>query len=345
MFKHTLIGAAVLALLAGAASAQTANKRAQLNKMAMPAKTTEIAKPVLKEQSAGKFIRPEDVGRAAGQTQGAWKRAAKAEAVKIYDICRDCFYPVVTREFMVTTIELSNGDEIKAFDLGDTVGFQVKTRGKSRLAIRPKFVGVDTNLNVYTKSGAVHAFYVSSESIKSKQVPHVVVRLAGRGGDLGNWKEIEEREILPPVAGAEVPVSETNGQPRAKVPPAMAKETNGPKEMDFDYVQSGKCNVHGDYGFGEFKVFGDKDLAPVQVFRNDCFTFIYYGPERWKTLELPTAYMVWDEVDEVVNTRVLGRHTLVVENVGKMITLKAGQKHLCIEYTGAVGISVDEEDT
>ncbi|WP_114090153.1 TrbG/VirB9 family P-type conjugative transfer protein, partial [Thalassospira profundimaris] len=54
-------------------------------------------------------------------------------------------------------------------------------------------------------------------------------------------------------------------------------------------------------GWGDYDLWGDDELRPVTVFRDDYFTYIRFG-ERWKDLELPTAYVVVDGVDELVNT-------------------------------------------
>ena len=50
---------------------------------------------------------------------------------------------------------------------------------------------------------------------------------------------------------------------------------------------------------------GDKNLKPEQVYRDDNFTYIQYG-DKWNDIELPTAYVVVDDIDELVNTRVIG---------------------------------------
>ena len=44
-------------------------------------------------------------------------------------------------------------------------------------------------------------------------------------------------------------------------------------------------------------------------------------------------YVVVDEIDELVNTRVQGQ-TYIIESTRPLITLKSGQSYLCIKYTG-----------
>jgi ComB9 competence protein len=50
-------------------------------------------------------------------------------------------------------------------------------------------------------------------------------------------------------------------------------------------------------------------------------------------VELPTAYVVVDGIDELVNTRVQGT-TFIVESTHRLITLKSGQSFMCIQYKG-----------
>ncbi|WP_349600757.1 TrbG/VirB9 family P-type conjugative transfer protein [Thalassospira sp. NFXS8] len=85
-------------------------------------------------------------------------------------------------------------------------------------------------------------------------------------------------------------------------------------------------------GWGDYDLWGDDELRPVTVFRDDYFTYIRFG-DRWKDLELPTAYVVVDGVDELVNTRIQG-HTYIIESTQRLISLKSGKKFLCIEYEG-----------
>ncbi|WP_413208535.1 TrbG/VirB9 family P-type conjugative transfer protein [Rhodospirillum sp. A1_3_36] len=87
-------------------------------------------------------------------------------------------------------------------------------------------------------------------------------------------------------------------------------------------------------GWGDYSLWGsDNTLKPRTVYRDDYFTYIKFG-DRWKDIELPTAYVVVDEIDELVNTRVDG-DTFIVESTRPLITLKSGASYLCIRYDGA----------
>jgi ComB9 competence protein len=68
------------------------------------------------------------------------------------------------------------------------------------------------------------------------------------------------------------------------------------------------------------------------VFRDRHFTYLQYG-DKWDGTELPTAYVVVDGVDELVNTRVQGA-SFIIETTAPLISLKLGKKYLCIRYDG-----------
>jgi type IV secretory pathway VirB9-like protein len=99
-----------------------------------------------------------------------------------------------------------------------------------------------------------------------------------------------------------------------------------------DFVADAGFDPNKLRGWGDYDLWGDDELRPITVFRDDYFTYIRFG-DRWKDLELPTAYVVVDGVDELVNTRIQG-HTFIVESTQPLISLKSGKKFLCIEYEG-----------
>ncbi|QFT29524.1 Conjugal transfer protein [Labrenzia sp. THAF82] len=100
-----------------------------------------------------------------------------------------------------------------------------------------------------------------------------------------------------------------------------------------DFLKTARFDPASLRGWDDYKLWGDNSLRPEQVFRDDNFTYIQFG-DKWNDLELPTAYVVVDGIDELVNTRVQGT-TFIVESTHRLITLKSGQSFLCIQYKGA----------
>jgi len=284
-----------------------------------------------KAQAQGNFttMRRTSVG---GQVQEAWDDAVEKAGVFRFQYCRNCTYKVTLREHMVTVIELPTGETIEKADIGDSMAFRVELRGSNRLAVKPSGFGVDTNLIVYGKSGAIYPLYLRAESFNSKNIPDFLVRIEGT---------IPKTETGPDVIGLkEMP--ESSGDEAAKVPPLQADAVAGLKKPDplraeGDFVQEAPFDPDKLRGWGDYKLWSGgtngADLKPETVFRDDYFTYIRFG-EAWKDLELPTAYVVVDGIDELVNTRVQGR-TFIVESTQKLISLKSGESFLCIEYEGA----------
>lgn len=272
-----------------------------------------------------------------GQIQEAWDDADAGDGVFTYPFCGSCTYKVRLREHMVTLIELPNGETIERADVGDKGTFEVLTRGPRRLAVKPAGMGVDTNLMVYGKSGNVYPIYLRAESFNSKNVPDLVVRIEGAV----TTEEIEvggltTPEIMPPETGDEtmaLPAPPTGDEKDMAI---EGLKTPDPNRASGDFVQEAPFDPDKLRGWGEYTLWaGGPDgegLRPETVFRDDYFTYIRFG-DKWKDIELPTAYVVVDDIDELVNTRVQGS-TFIIESTQRLITLKSGKSYLCIEYGG-----------
>jgi ComB9 competence protein len=218
---------------------------------------------------------------------------------------------------MSTTIKLPQGEEILSIDVGDPGHYKVRKQGKRIVALKPLSYGNDTSLIVYGKSGTVYPFYVRSEGYNSDNVPDLLVVIEDNG-----FTEyvVEEKPILME--------SDKEGLPTSTLPSSSAvSETS----QDEGYVREIAFDPSTIKGFGEYRVSGSIRPRPEVIFRDDQFTYIQF--ENWDGEELPTAYVVYDGLDELVNTRVMGK-TYVIESVNDVISLKSGNKYLCIEYTG-----------
>lgn len=286
------------------------------------------------DQSEGIFPQMARAG-AGGQVQNAWDVSEPRDGVYAVRMCEDCVYKVRLREFMATTIQLPPDAQIAAVDLGDNVGFAATVKFSNMIAVRPSTYGVDTNLNVYTKSGKVYPFYLRAESFNSINVPDLMVRILGR--------ETPEPigVAIPASASAGAAVPAADGRQGKAVAPgdmvgaAVADLTN-PQPQGNDFVRSVPFDPSKLHGWYDYKLWGggdaEKELKPVVVYRDGFFTYLQYG-RKFDPLELPAAYVVRDGKDELVNSRVQG-NTFIVESVSKLISIKSGESFLCVEYTG-----------
>ena len=242
---------------------------------------------------------------------------------------------------MITTLVLP--EAVATVDLGDPSGFAAQLRGEDMVAIRPNGAGLDTSVTVHGADGGLFAFYVRSEGFNSANVPDLVVRVrdpsvfagldtAGPGARGGGG--VGGRDGAAAVEGAARAGEGRAGADAggnglsalaARARSELAAPASGPDFVETVAFDPGKL-----HGWSDYRLWGDDDLAPEVVFRDDRFTYLQYGP-RWAGLDLPTAYVVVDDVDELVNTRVQGR-TYIVESTARLISLKSGARFLCIEY-------------
>ncbi|MCW9033505.1 MAG: TrbG/VirB9 family P-type conjugative transfer protein [Alphaproteobacteria bacterium] len=269
--------------------------------------------------------------RTPGQIQKAWDKTPPNKPIYKADYCKACTYKIRLREFMVTVLELPEGEVIEAVDLGDKKGFSAQPRGNKRLALRPKGHGYDTSLVVYGKSGRVYPFYLRAEGFNSNNIPDLVVKIIGPV-PIGENLSVEGFEGVNDKGSKVAAIPLSNGE--------VDKAINGlgntnPKTPDKDFVAEATFDPNALRGWGKYKLWGSEELKPETVFRDDQFTYIRFG-DKWKDIELPTAYVVVDKIDELVNTRVQGQ-TFIVESTRELITLKSGQSYLCIEYPGDEG--------
>ena len=267
-----------------------------------------------------------------GQVQEAWDNVDENAGVIRFSYCGMCTYKVSLREHMVTVIEFPEGEIIERADVGDQNEFQVNMRGPSRLAIQPAGYGVDTNLIVYGKTGAIYPIYLRSERFNSVNVPDLLVRIEGamttKDIEVGGIGNNTKKTLLP---------DGLSGFPSPEQSDAVnGLEQTDPKRASGDFIQEAAFDPDKLRGWGDYKLWGDgdnvDDLKPMTVFRDDYFTYIRFD-EKWNDIELPTAYVVIDGIDELVNTRIQGR-TYIIESTQKLITLKSGLTFICIEYTG-----------
>lgn len=255
---------------------------------------------------------------AGGQVQDAWNDAQPRQGVYVQKMCDDCVYKVRTREFMTTTLILPEDAVISSVDPGDAVGFTVKVKAANKLAIRPASWGQDTNVNVYTKSGAVYPFYVRSETVNSMNVPDLIVKIVGR-----------EKPAAVEVSNVAIDDKEKGGQAEANSPALK------PGKSKKDFVRHVPTDVSKFHGWKDYSLSGDPELKPETVWRDDFFTYVRYG-RKWDGMELASGFVTIDGIDELVNTHVEGT-VFVIESTAPLITLKNGKKYLCIQYTGATG--------
>ena len=267
----------------------------------------------------GDLKQPDRINPEGGLIQYAWDDAPAEAGVSSYRYCDDCVYRVRTRELMVTTIVLPEDHKIFSIDIGDKDGYDFEIRYDSMITVRPTNFGIDTSMNVFTNYG-VMSFYLRSESFDSENVPDIRVMIEGNNvleKLISKYAEDESKKSVDRDL-ANLPLLES----------ASDTSKSWQKKIGDDIA----FDASSLRGWDDYTLWGDKSLEPETVFRDDYYTYISFD-ETWTDLDLPVAFVVFDGVDEGVNTKVEGR-MLIVESTSPLIILKAGESFLCIEYGG-----------
>jgi len=311
MLKKTLLGM-VLSLAALEASAQTALPPIPQSKVEQT-----------KEHINGDYAAMSRRKLEGGDIQSAWDEAQDGEGVFNHEWCRDCTYRALLRDYMITAINLPEGENITGVDVGDPDNFKIKQRDKDTLVIKPVGFGGDSNIIIYGEDNREYPFYIRVEGTNSKNIPDLVYNIVG---------EIPQ-EFKVEKTTKEQSNNTTNKQNNAKEDISDLTPGGYMKKDGDDFIQHVPFDPDKLHGWGQYKLWGADELRPKTVYRDDHFTYIKYSKEQWAELELPTAYVVRNDIDELVNTHIKGT-TYIIENTSKLITLKADGVYLCIEYLG-----------
>ena len=304
--------------VSGASSQRQGGVSAGSIKAPLPKPAVEQAR-AQREGDYGTLERP---GMGGGQIQSAFDKSHPSDGVYEARDCRACVHKIRIRELMITTVILPAGAKIATVDIGDPAGFQVEIKGSNVLVLRPNGYGMDTSMMAHGEDGRVFPFYVRAEGLNSENIPDLVAIIHGAGISSGDVRKTSaaalDSETSLAGLGAPAPGIRT-------VAPSRARDGD-----DGDFVKDVEFDPATLHGWGDYRLWGSDELRPKVVFRDKRFTYLQYG-ERWDGLDLPVAYVVVDGIDELVNTRVQER-TYIVESTAKLITLKSGLRHLCIEY-------------
>lgn len=246
-----------------------------------------------------------------GAIQHAWDRAGDMAGVytTIYDPHKVIRLRV--REFMTTSVILPQWEAIESTVCGDKSAFHVQVMKSKQhiLLIEPgAFIGTDTTLTAFGKSGNVYVFYLRGEGYNSKNVSDVAVYIRARQVyQTGDGKLYQSKQPL----GQVNQINQSNPTSlNDKIPDYLEEVVFDPSKLNF-----------------EFSMAGDSDIAPERVYSDGILTWFDYG-DKLKTTTLPTIYNLIDGIDTPINVNREG-NKLVAQAAGSF-TLRSGQKVTCV---------------
>lgn len=225
------------------------------------------------------------------------KKYSGFENTKHFEYEADKTQKIATRFAMATTLIFST--KIQSYVLGDDVGFEIQEMPNltNAIAIKPKLIGIDTSLTVFTDDNKMHTFYLYSTDHKSKTDPNLVVHINDELALKAKNEKLKKQEdeyFIIKEGIAELKVRKD--------------------EMYANYLQKGSKK--------------NKFLLAEEIFNDKQFTYFKYDKEKMP--QIPSVFVVIDSQDTPIETRVIGNY-VIAETTAKKFTIRLGDSYICVE--------------
>ena len=268
-----------------------------------------------------------------GMMQSAWKdpmqhmgEGQTRPGYSKYYWTPDLVLPVRVREGMYTLINFPKWEMIENVYIGDGLSFTAQIQGPSSLMVYPdssQFVGVDTNMIVFGRSGNKYVFYLQSETVNTDRITNAIIDI-------------------------EVVNKNKNGQ-------ALGYQGGGYSAAGGGNVANGPDNVNGTYTRDlqkedwiekipvdptqfrfDIEVYvpnpDDIIIAPERVWRDNIFTYIDLGEKALTAVQRPIVTLIVERSETPVGFRSAGPNNrlIIVEGMGEMV-LRSGKRLVCLK--------------
>ena len=272
----------------------------------------------------------------------------------------DVVLPLRIREGMMTLINLPTWELIEKVHIGspESFGGEIAAPNSLLLYADPTFLGVDSNLIIFGRSGNRYVFYLRSETYNTDRITNAVVDVivgpkytpasAGGASNVSGGASVNMGSMGTGYAtGSGAPGWSGAGSltpgGRQSPNPGLNTATNGPK----DWLES--IPVDPEKFRFDIDVFipnpDDIELAPERVWRDDIFTYIDFGKKALTMTQRPVVNLIVQDSEVPVGSRTKGPHSrlLVVEGVGDMV-LRNGQRIVCLKMRRDPALGLENTD-
>ena len=257
----------------------------------------------------------------------------------------DVVLPIRLREGMMTLINLPTWELIEKVHIGspESFGGEIAAPNSLLLYADPTYLGVDSNLIVFGRSGNRYVFYLRSETYNTDRITNAVVDVivgpkytpasAGGTSDIPNGASVNmgstsyNRTGAPGWSSASGSLMPGGAQ---SPNPGLNTAGNAPKNwLETIPVDPEKFRF-------DIDVFipnpSDIELAPERVWRDDIFTYIDFGNKALTMTQRPIVNLIVQDSEVPVGSRTRGPNSrlLVVEGIGDMV-LRNGQRLVCLK--------------
>ena len=241
--------------------------------------------------------------------------------------------PVRVREGMYTLINFPKWEVIENVYLGDGVSFTAQIQGPSSLMVYPdssQFVGVDTNMIVFGRSGNKYVFYVQSETVNTDRITNAIIDIevvnkknnnkyaSGQSGTAGSGY----------LGGKNASSSDSNS----------ADSTYTRDLQKEDWIE--RIPVDPTQFRFDIEVYvpnpDDIIIAPERVWRDNIFTYIDLGEKALTSVQRPIVTLIVERSETPVGFRAAGPNNrlIIVEGMGDMV-LRSGKRIVCLKLRRA----------
>lgn len=279
-------------------------------------------------------------GGSLGMMQSAWKdplqhmgEGQTRPGYTKYYWTPELVLPVRVREGMYTLINFPEWEIIENVYLGDGQSFNAEIQGPSSLMVYPdssQFVGVDTNMIVFGRSGNKYVFYVQSETVNTDRITNAIIdievvkkrngsdgKIDAVGGSGGNG-HINANSYSP--AGSSADATFTRDLQKEDW---IERIPVDPTKFRFDievYVPNPD----------------DIIIAPERVWRDNIFTYIDLGDKALSSVQRPIVTLIVERSETPVGFRTAGPNNrlIIVEGMGDMV-LRSGKRIVCLKLRRA----------
>lgn len=271
-------------------------------------------------------------------------------------------HKIRTRANMTTTIIL-DGDKIASVIIGDSVGFEMKELGTSKydlsniLTIKPKLIGIDTNLTIIGESGNIYSFYVFSTDHKNRRNPAFLVFVSEiRKIDKIKVENLEEKAKKEQEKAFKKLIGNDSNSSNEKEIEGIPANPNDSieEETDKEIIIGDKINkikikkneikrVYTQYPKKNRGVVS-KAAAKLQakdIFHDKKWTYFKFDREL-ATSKFPAIFRVIDGYDNPMNSRVVGNY-LIVETIADKWTMRIGNEWVCVRSEEDILNAIQEQ--
>jgi len=275
-----------------------------------------------------------------GMMQSAWKdplqhmgEGQSRPGYSKYYWSPELVLPVRVREAMWTLINFPSWEIVERVFVGDSSAFKVEIVGPSSLMVAPMdqttYLGVDTNMTVFGRSGNKYVFYVQSETVNSDRITNSIIDIEvvkKKGGSIsagGNGFSGDSNHVNASNYNAGDPSSDSTFTRDAQREDWIEKIPVDPTKFRFDievYVPNPD----------------DIIIAPERVWRDNIFTYIDLGEKALTSVQRPIVTLIVERSETPVGFRSAGPNNrlIIVEGMGDMV-LRSGKRMVCLKLRRA----------